>query len=64
MKAKQEFGIAGWPLVSGNAVYYVDLKNDNAIKKVEAQTGKVIWKSEKFRSNDRVPISRWWALCW
>ncbi len=55
MKAKQEFGIAGWPLVSGNAVYYVDLKNDNAIKKVEAQTGKVIWKSEKFRSNDRVP---------
>jgi len=55
LKAKQEFGIAGWPLAVGNAVYYVDLKNDNAIKRVDAQTGKVIWKSEKFRSNDRVP---------
>lgn len=55
LKAKQEFGIAGWPLVSGNDVYYVDLKEDNAIKKVEGRTGKVIWKSEKFKSSDRVP---------
>ncbi len=55
LKAKQEFGIAGWPLLMGSAIYYVDLQNDNAIKKVEAQTGKVIWKSEKLKSNDRVP---------
>jgi len=55
LKAKQEFGIAGWPLFSGNAIYYVDLNTDNAIKKVDAQTGKVIWKSEKFKDNDRVP---------
>jgi len=55
LKAKQEFGIAGWPLVSGPAVYYVDLKNDNAIKKVDAQTGNLIWKTESFQSSDRVP---------
>jgi hypothetical protein len=55
LKAKQEFGIAGWPLVSGNAVYYVDLKTDNAIKKVDAKTGALIWKSESFSSSDRVP---------
>lgn len=55
LKAKQEFGIAGWPLAVANFIYYVDLKTDNAIKKVDAQTGKVIWKTEKFKSNDRVP---------
>jgi|GEM_PF-1882864 len=55
LKAKQEFGIAGWPLVSGGAVYYVDLENDNAIKKVDGNTGKLIWKSDKLKSNDRVP---------
>jgi outer membrane protein assembly factor BamB len=55
LKAKQEFGIAGWPLVDGNSVYYVDLQNDNAIKKVDAATGKVIWKTDKIKSNDRVP---------
>ncbi len=55
MKAKQEFGIAGWPLVDGAFIYYVDLQNDNAIKKVEAATGKIVWKSEKIKSNDRVP---------
>ncbi len=55
LKLKQEFGIAGWPLVSGNFIYYVDLENDNVIKKVEAQTGKVVWKTEKIKSTDRVP---------
>jgi outer membrane protein assembly factor BamB len=55
MKAKQEFGIAGWPLVDGAFIYYVDLQNDNAIKKVEGATGKIVWKSEKIKSNDRVP---------
>ncbi len=55
MKAKQEFGIAGWPLVDGAFIYYVDLQNDNAIKKVEAATGKIVWKSEKIKSNDRIP---------
>ncbi|MBS1491384.1 MAG: PQQ-binding-like beta-propeller repeat protein [Bacteroidetes bacterium] len=55
LKVKQEFGIAGWPLVDGNFIYYVDLQKDNAIKKVEAQTGKLIWKTEKIKSGDRVP---------
>lgn len=55
LRAKQEFGIAGWPLCQGNDVYYVDLKNDNCIKKVDAKTGNVIWKSEKIKSNDRIP---------
>lgn len=55
LKAKQELGIAGWPLVSGDAVYYVDLKNDNAIKKVDANTGALIWKTESFQSSDRIP---------
>jgi hypothetical protein len=55
LKAKQEFGIAGWPLVSGNDVYYVDLRVDNVIKKVDGRTGKVLWNSEKFSSSDRIP---------
>jgi PQQ-like domain len=55
LKAKQEFGIAGWPLVNGNDAYYVDLQKENAIKKVEVNTGKLIWKSDKLKSNDRVP---------
>lgn len=55
LKAKQEFGIAGWPLVAGNFIYYVDLNADNAIKKVDGKTGKVVWQSEKLKSNDRVP---------
>ncbi len=55
LKAKQEFGIAGWPLVSGNDVFYVDLRVDNTIKKVNGKTGQVIWQSEKLKSNDRIP---------
>jgi len=55
LKAKQEFGIAGWPVTDKNNVYYVDLKTDNAIKKVDAKTGQLVWKTESFKSNDRVP---------
>ncbi|HCW06588.1 MAG TPA: hypothetical protein DGG95_04390 [Cytophagales bacterium] len=55
LRAKQEFGIAGWPLLDGDFVYYVDLVGRNAIKKVEAKTGKVVWQTEPIKSNDRVP---------
>lgn len=55
LKAKQEFGIAGWPLVDGPYIYYVDLQNDNVIKKVDAQTGKAVWSSEKLAKGARVP---------
>lgn len=55
LRGKQEFGIAGWPLLSGNDLYYVDLQEDNAIKKVNARTGELIWKSDKLKSSDRVP---------
>jgi hypothetical protein len=54
MKAKQEFGIASWPLVDGDFIYYVDLQKDNAIKKVEAQTGKMAW-SAPINKDSRVP---------
>jgi len=33
LKAKQEIGISAMPIVDGNAVYVVDLKKDNDIKK-------------------------------
>jgi outer membrane protein assembly factor BamB len=54
LRAKQEFGIASWPLVDGNYIYYVDLQNDNAIKKVEAQTGKVVWAAP-VNKGSRIP---------
>lgn len=53
---KQVLGISAFPLVDGNSVYIVDLTNQTyGIKKVDATTGNVIWKTEKFSSSDIIP---------
>lgn len=55
-KVKQQANIADLPLVDGNAVYIVDLtKETYGIKKVDAATGNVIWKTDKFSSSDVIP---------
>jgi hypothetical protein len=54
--AKQQFNISDYPLVDGNSVYIVDLtKETYGIKKVDINTGKVIWKTGKFSSSDIIP---------
>lgn len=54
--AKQQFNISDLPLVDGSAVYIVDLtKETYGIKKVDINTGKLIWKTEKFSSSDIIP---------
>jgi hypothetical protein len=55
-KVKQQINIADLPLVDGNAVYIVDLtKETYGIKKVDATTGNIIWKTDKFSSSDVIP---------
>jgi hypothetical protein len=54
--AKQQFNISDFPLVDGNSVYIVDLtKETYGIKKVDANTGNIIWKTEKYSSSDIIP---------
>ncbi len=55
MKLKQEIGISAMPIVEGNAVYVVDLKKDNDIKKYDATTGKILWQSPKLGKDPVVP---------
>jgi hypothetical protein len=55
LKAKQEIGISAMPIVDGNAVYVVDLKTGNDIKKYDATTGKIIWESPKMGKDPVVP---------
>ncbi|HEU4716179.1 MAG TPA: PQQ-binding-like beta-propeller repeat protein [Bacteroidia bacterium] len=55
LKAKQEIGISAMPFVDGNAVYVVDLKKDNDIKKYDAATGKILWESPKMGKDPVVP---------
>lgn len=55
LKLKQEIGISAMPIVDGNAVYVVDLKKDNDIKKYDATTGKITWQSPKLGKDPVVP---------
>jgi hypothetical protein len=53
LKAKQEIGRTAWPEVTADAVYICDLtKGEKAIKKLDIETGKVIWTGEKLSKND------------
>jgi hypothetical protein len=53
---KQVLDISAFPLVDGNSVYIVDLtKETYGIKKLDANTGNIIWKTEKFSSSDIIP---------
>lgn len=57
LKAKQSLGMAGKPLVVDNTLIVADLtKGNNTIKKVDLNTGQVIWSSEKLESNAVVPV--------
>ncbi len=55
LKAKQEVGISAMPVVDGDAVYVVDLTKDNCIKKYDANTGAVLWQTEKLPKDAVVP---------
>lgn len=56
LKAKQELNLADVPLVEGNEAYIADLtKGVYGIRKVDAATGKTIWQSEKYSSDDVIP---------
>lgn len=56
LKAKQELGIADVPLVEGNEAYIADLtKGVYGIRKVDAASGKTLWQTEKYKSDDVIP---------
>lgn len=55
LKAKQEVGISAMPVVDGEAVYVVDLTKDNCIKKYDANTGAILWQTEKLPKDAVVP---------
>jgi len=56
LKAKQELGLADLPLVNGNEVYIADLtKNCYGVRKVNASSGKTLWQTEKYKSEDIIP---------
>jgi hypothetical protein len=53
MKAMQEIGRCPMPVVTKDAVFICDLtKGDRAIKKLDINTGTVIWKGEKLSGDD------------
>lgn len=55
-KSTQTLGRAGYPLVTGDAVYVADLsKGQYRIKKYELESGKLLWQSEPFDKDDVVP---------
>lgn len=53
LKAVQEIGRCPMPVANTDAVFICDLtKGERAIKKLDIQTGAVIWKGEKLSSDD------------
>lgn len=55
-KSTQTVGRADFPLLVGNAIYIADLsKNNYCIKKLNAENGSVLWKSEPIDKNAVVP---------
>lgn len=57
LKAKQELNIADYPLVTTDGVYIVDLTSETyGIKKVDLETGKILWKSPKYSGSDIIPF--------
>ncbi|MCC6600942.1 MAG: PQQ-binding-like beta-propeller repeat protein, partial [Crocinitomicaceae bacterium] len=53
LKAKQEIGRTAWPAVAADGVYICDLtKGEKSIKKLDLNTGAVIWTGAKLSKND------------
>lgn len=57
LRGKQVLGMAGTPLVSGDGVIVAHrTKESNQVKKLDLQTGKVIWASENLNTELAVPV--------
>lgn len=55
LKVKQEIGRAAFPLVADDGVYLCDFSKDaRTIKKLDINTGAVIWQAEKLKKDDVV----------
>ncbi|CAG0988148.1 hypothetical protein FLAV_02152 [Flavobacteriales bacterium] len=55
-KSVQELGRAAWPLPHEDFVYVVDLNDyERCIKKLDINTGALIWRSEKFSKGAVIP---------
>lgn len=55
LKVKQEIGRSAMPLVAPDGVYLCDFtKGERTIKKLDLNTGAVIWSADKLRKNDIV----------
>src|SRR5690606_29497145 len=55
LKIKQEIGRAAMPLVAEDGVYICDFtKEERTIKKLDLNTGAVIWQAEKLKKGDVV----------
>jgi len=55
LKAKQEIGRSAMPLVAVDGVYICDFtKGERAIKKLDVNTGAVIWQADKLKKDDIV----------
>jgi len=53
LKATQEIGRTSFPEITEDAVYICDLtKGEKAVKKLNIQTGEVIWTGQKLSKND------------
>lgn len=56
LKAKQVIGRAAMPLPAADGVYVCDFsKGERAIKKLDLNTGAVIWQADKLKGDDIVP---------
>jgi outer membrane protein assembly factor BamB len=55
LKVKQEIGRSAKPLVAADGVYICDFtKGERTIKKLDLNTGAVIWKADKLKNDDIV----------
>jgi outer membrane protein assembly factor BamB len=55
LKASQEIGRCAMPVATVDAVYICDLsKGERAVKKLDINTGKLIWKGDKLSNDDIV----------
>jgi len=53
LRAKQEIGRSAMPITNNNAVFICDFsKGEKAIKKLDINTGNLIWKSDELKNSD------------
>lgn len=55
LKAKQTVGLAAPPLIIDNSIIIADLTNNRNIKRIDINTGNILWESEKLDKNATVP---------